>query len=105
MQKYEAEIILIDSTSRCLTTFEIQMLYNYINNLERQNDELQQKIDKLEEELEESREFEDPVLKAHDNFSKTVTRLITPETILHNRVKKEHKEGIPFEEEECITIL
>lgn len=54
-------------------------------------------IKELKAQLEESYQFEDPVLRAHDNFSKSVTDIFN--NMAKREVEKEHREGIPFKEE------
>lgn len=89
-------------------TMEIVLIWR--DKLERLREENEQ----LKRDLEESRSFEDPVLRGHAKFRKIITGIITEHDdednleaavnkygarhFLHERVKREQKEGIPFDE-------
>ena len=74
-------------------------LLNERNELQARVEELEEEAKRLNEELEESRECEDPVLRAHKNFSETISSIITPKNIVIARVEREHREGIPLDDE------
>ena len=61
-------------------------------------EELEKDNAQLREELEESRECEDEFLRNHKRFSETISRIVTPKTLIRARVLREHKEGIPMDE-------
>ena len=66
-------------------------------------DKLRKEIADLKEELEESRECEDPALRAHRNFSKVVTEIFNDREVKHSMYSaiadRERREGIPLEED------
>lgn len=61
-------------------------------------EELEKENTRLREELEDALECEDKFLRNHKKFSKTISSIVTPETLIHARVEKEHREGIPMDE-------
>ena len=78
-------------------TYEELLNENY--ELKARVEELEEKVKRLNEELEESRECEDPVLKAHKNFSETISSIITPKDIIRTIVEREHRTGLPLDDE------
>lgn len=69
-----------------------------IKRLQKENDKLKMENTRLEKELEEAEECEDPVIRAHKNLGKIVTEIYDPSQYLKRKVEKEHKEGIPIDE-------
>ena len=79
-----------------------KMIYDrdlVIKRLQKENNKLRMEITRLAEELEESEECEDPVIRAHKNIGKLVTEIYDPSQYLKRKVEREHREGIPFEDE------
>lgn len=64
---------------------------------------VKERMEYLQEKLEESQECEDPILRGYKNFSKMVTNVFNDREVKHSmyaaKAAKQAKEGIPLEEE------
>ena len=79
-----------------------KLMYNKelaIRRLTIENDKLKKENARLEEELNDALECEDPFMKAHKTFGKIVTEVYDPSKYLKRKVEREHREGIPIEED------